>query len=402
MSVPSDAVVLAGGEGSRLRPLTKYRPKPLLPVANRPVIEYVLEALEAAGVERVVVVVGYRGTRIQDYLSDGWGGLELDFIRQRSQLGSGHALLQAAGSVDEPFLVVNGDTVIDEQVIRRTGAHFFDAPGAAGAAAIARSPRPEQYGAVTVDDGCVTEVVEHPNEAVSYLVNAGVYVFNESVFAALASTDRRGGELYLTDALVNLPGPVVAADAKGVWLDPSTLPDLLSVTDQMLTMHRDLLNGMTKSDGYPDGVLVAESAACHESSVINSPAVVGPDCRIGPGAVVGGGACLGENVHVGANAVLDRSLIDSDTRVSAGAILRECVIGAGASIGAGVVAPGGAPETVDGDVDPDRRLGAVVADRAEVGANATLSAGALLGPQSAVAEGATVSRTVAEGAEVVR
>lgn len=121
-SLVTDAVVLAAGEGRRLRPLTRYQPKPMLPLANRPVVEYVLGALAAVGVERVVLIVGHQHTRVQDRLSHEYRGMKLSYVEQRSQLGSGHALEQATEAVPEEFVVVNGRRFLD----RRLGGVIAD------------------------------------------------------------------------------------------------------------------------------------------------------------------------------------------------------------------------------------------------------------------------------------
>jgi glucose-1-phosphate thymidylyltransferase len=116
--IPECGVVLAAGEGTRLRPLTHNRPKPMLPAANRPILEHVLETLVEAGVTELVLVVGYKRDRVQEHFGPTFQDIPIRYVVQEKQLGSGHALLQAREAVDEPMLVVNGDRVIEPEMVR--------------------------------------------------------------------------------------------------------------------------------------------------------------------------------------------------------------------------------------------------------------------------------------------
>lgn len=387
MSEITDAVVLAGGEGRNLRPLTTYQPKPMLPVANRPIIEYVLDALAENGIERVVVVVGHASDRIQTRLGDTYREMGLTYVRQPMQLGSGHALQQAEGYVDAEFLVLNGDTIVDADIVGRTLERYATTTPAA-TVAVAHSDTPEEYGVVICDDGVIADIDEHPVETKGYLVNAGVYAFSTSVFEALDRTDTRNGELHLTDAISHLDGPVTSVLVNGGWLDPATPWRLLSVTEAVLAREAD--------------VVVATSAHVHNSVVIEGPAIVGPGCELDAGVVVRGGSCLQANVHVGPGTVIDRSIVFSDAHVDGSVHLCDSVVGTGCRIGAGTVSPGGrADVNIDGTLFVDRRVGSVVADRAIVGPNATLMPGSSVGPNARVGAGVVVSGTVTDGMEVM-
>jgi glucose-1-phosphate thymidylyltransferase len=383
----SEAVVLAAGEGHRLRPLTVYQPKPMLPVANRPIIDYVLDALLEAGIDRVVVVVGYRQDRIQSHLLKRYGDVDLTFVEQDTRLGSGHALQQAAAHVGEAFLVLNGDNIVDADVIRAV-VDRFETTDSTATVAVANSETPEEYGVVTVDRGQIADIADHDDEYEGYLVNAGVYAFDQSVFAALAATAPRDGELQLPDAVAELHGPVTSVLVDG-WLDPSTPWRLLDLTESVLA-HRA-------------GPTVHDSAHVHETAVVEPTAAVGPGCDVGAGAVVRAGACLQENVHVGPNTVVERSIVSTDARLGANAVLRDSVVGVAAHVGDGAVSPGGRADVlVDGRVYPDRRIGAVVADRARVEANVTLDAGSYVGADATVRSGVVLTRSVPDRAEVSR
>ncbi|KAB1190015.1 NTP transferase domain-containing protein [Haloferax sp. MBLA0076] len=382
----TEAVVLAAGEGRRLRPLTTFQPKPMLPVANRPVIEYVLDSLFECGIEHVVVVVGHRSERIQTHLSARYPGADVEFVRQDSRLGSGHALLQAEGHVSDSFVVCNGDNVIDADIVSSV-LERFSMTDSVATLAVASSETPEEYGVVVEHDGRISDIDEHADDGDGYLVNAGVYAFNESVFDALRRTPSYEGETRLPDVIHRLDGYVSSVTVNGGWLDPSHPWGLLSVTERLLARLE------TSS--------ISTSARIHEQAIVEDPVVIGDDCDVGPGAVVGPGTCLQNNVVVGANSVVERSILSTDARVDAGAILRDSVVGPGGHIGDGVVSPGGQADVIlEGRLYTDRQLGSIVGDRATVGANVTLSPGSRVGAEAIVGAGTVLHGDVRERVEV--
>lgn len=390
-SPPAEAVVLAAGAGSRLWPLTHYQPKPMFPLANRPVIEYVLSALVDSDVQRAVIVVGHRRTHVQDRLGHEYRGMELEYVHQRSQLGSGHALQLAAGNVTDEFVVVNGDNVIDAKMVQGTIDTFRDQSAVAGVA-VARSDTPRDYGVVHTEKGEVTSISESATVTEPPYVNAGVYVFTDTIFDALAETESEDRELHLTDAIQNLPGRVAADRPDGIWFDPSYPWDALRAMSHLLSVHSDLV-----VDGTVD-----ESAAIHDRAIIERPALIGPGCEVGAGAVVRAGSCLRENVRIGPNATVERSIVDTDATVGANAVIRDTILGPGVHVGSGTVSPGGlATLVINGSQYCNRRLGGVIADRARIGGNVTIVPGTRIGPSASVAHGARVDGDIEEGAEVI-
>lgn len=394
MSVTT-GVVLAAGEGTRLRPLTRNRPKPMLPAANRPILEYVLDALVDAGLDRIVLVVGYRRARVQEHFGPTYRDVQLNYVQQDKQLGSGHALLAAQDSVSGPFVAVNGDRVIEPQTVETVLDRFTETDRTT--MAVREHPNPSAYGAVSISDGRVVDLVEKPDRDGFRLINAGVYAFAPDVFDALESTARRDGELILTDALAVDDGGVAAAVTEGLWVDATYPWDLLEVARQLL---RD--GWVTEPERTP-GIHVDPSARVHDEATLQRPVVVGPDVEIGAGAVVGPEVALGRNVTVESNATIERSVLDADTRVGPGATLLDCVTGQNVTVGPNVLVPGGPGDVRVGErVFEEQRLGAVVADRAELAGGSVCAPGTLVGSNARVGIGANVHGRVPEDAEVVR
>jgi len=395
------AVVLAAGEGTRLRPLTRNRPKPMLPAADRPILEHVFDALIGAGVERLHVVVGYKRDRVQDYFGPTYRNVPINYVVQDKQLGSGHALQQTRRAVasEDGFLVVNGDQVVEQRMVEDVLDAFEDDDASAMLAVTERSDV-SHYGAVVTEGDRVVELVEKPDTGEYRLLNAGVYAFDASIFDAIDETPRVQGELALTDTLTRLIDadvPVCGVTTEGLWVDATYPWDLLDVSQELL------LQGRVTEPERDENVWVADTASVHGDATLQGPVVVGPDSEVRPGAVVGPFAAVGRNATVGANAVVSRSVLDTDTRIGPNATLLDCVTGQAVSLGAGTTVPGGPGDVrVEDTVFEDQRLGALVADRVRAAGDVSFAPGTLVGPNATLHTGVSVSENLTEGAEVFR
>lgn len=394
----STAVVLAGGEGRRLRPLTANRPKPMLRAGDRPILAHVFDGLIEAGIEEIHVVIGYRGERVQNHFGSTHDGVDLEYHHQETQLGSGHALLQAAAAVDEPFIVANGDQLTEPTLVGDVAAAHED-NDATATLGVVRTSEAAQYGAVTLDGDEVVELVERPNEDGYHLLNAGVYAFEPSFFDVLGETPRREGAVNLPAAVervVDDEGAVVrGVRTEGFWTDATYPWDLLAASRNVL------------SRGWIDGPepdperWVAESARVHDDAVLRAPVVVGPDTIVGPGAVVGPYTSFGRNVTVDANAVVRNTIVDDDARIGPNASLVDSVVGQGVRCAASAVVAGGPADVRIGTtVHEEKQLGGVLADRATLGAGSVVSPGVLVGSDATVDEGVQLRTNVDANANV--
>ena len=398
MSV-SDAVVLAAGEGQRLRPLTHNRPKPMLPAANRPIAAHVLDVMIEAGLERITMVVGYRRDRVQDRFGSDYRGVPIRYVAQEKQLGSGHALAQAQQAVSDRFLVVNGDQLIEPGIVADV-LEAVESRDLAAAMAVIRSEEASRYGAVRLDGDNVTELVERPDDDSYRLLNAGVYALDGAIFEAIGRTPSIDGERRLPDAIATLiddGAPVHGVLTDGEWIDATYPWDLLSVSRHVLEQGRPA----GAEDDASTGIWIDPSARIDEAATVRAPVAIGPDWEIGPGAVVGPETALGRNVTLGAGSVVQRSVLDDDVRVGPNATLLDCVAGQGVHLGAGTVVPGGSGDVRVGDrVFEGRTLGAVFGDRARAIGDVSVSPGTLVGPNALLSAGARIDRNVPTDGEV--
>lgn len=391
------AVVLAAGEGKRLRPLTRYRPKPMLPVAGSPVLERVFDAVLEAGITDLHVVVGYKRDRVREYFGSTYRNAEITYHIQEKQLGSGHAFGQTTGVTEEPVLVVNGDQIIAPALATAViEAHEKNASPATISAV--RSEKTAVYGAVTLRDGLVTDLIEGHSEQDYGLLNAGVYAFDAEVYDTLEETPRTDGSTtlpglieYLTETGCRVEGVKTA----GYWSDATYPWDLPAVTREEL--RREAVSLPQRSDG----VWIADSATVADSATLRKPVVVLSDTVVAPQAVIGPNTAVGQNATIGASSVVEGSVIDEDCRIAPGCTVVDSVLGQQVTLGAGASLSGGRSDVQIGEsIYLDRRLGTVLADRATVEGGVTFRPGTLVGPEATLRAGVVVSENVPADAEV--
>lgn len=374
-------MVLAAGRGRRLNPLTNTRPKPMVPVANRPLLEHVVEACRDAGVDDLVFVVGYRRDRIQTYFGDGddWG-VDVEYVVQEKQLGTGHALKQASPELeDERFLVLNGDSIVSPDLVER----MSEVADKEDVVAVSRSDRPTDYGVVEVEDGYLKSIKEKPLETRSETVNAGVYGFGRGILDLLPETPDEHGEMNLTAAVSELldEGEVRAVSAES-WTDVSHLWDVVEVNAEALeTAEKDV-------ETEPC-VYVGESTA------------LGDGVSLAPNSTVLSGTSLDDNVSVGAGAVVANSVVMKDAVIEEGAVVRDSIVGESVSVGVNSTLAGGeATVEVEDRLHRGVTFGGCVGDYTELSGGVTVAPGTVIGEDCRVASGCSVTGRVPDGARV--
>jgi mannose-1-phosphate guanylyltransferase len=331
------AVILVGGEGTRLRPLTSTVPKPVVPLVDRPFIAYMLEWLARHGVDDVVMSCGFLATSVRNVLGDGSQyGLRLRFVEEPEPRGTAGALKFAEELLDERFLMLNGDVLTDIDLTAQLAQH--EATGATGTLALVPVADPTAYGLVRLDDDhAVKGFLEKPaaDQIDTNLISAGAYVLERSVLDLIepdrnVSIEREVWPRLVGDGLYGFP-----ADA--YWLDIGTPERYLQGTFDILEGHVATAVAERLGDGY-----LAIGERVKSEGRIVPPALVERDCEIGAGAHVGSLVVLGEGVTVGADATIERSVVLNGAEIGPGAILRDCIVAAGVRVGAGTTVAGGA------------------------------------------------------------
>jgi mannose-1-phosphate guanylyltransferase len=361
------ALILVGGEGTRLRPLTSTVPKPVVPLVDRPFIVFMLEWLKHHGVDDVILSCGFLATSVRNVLGDGSQlGIRLRFVEEPEPRGTAGALKYAESFLDERFLMLNGDVLTDIDLTAQIAQH--DATGATGTLALVPVPDPTNYGLARLnDDNSIKEFVEKPSadQIDTNLISAGAYVLERSVVDLIEPGRNVSIEREIWPQLVGKGGYGYPSDA--YWLDIGT-------PERYLQGTFDIIEGNVQTDvlerlgaGY---MSVADDVVA--TGRIVPPAVVERGCQIGAHSHVGSLVVLGERVLVGEGARIERSVVMQGAEIGAGCVLTDCVVAAGVRVG---------ERSVVSD-------GAVLGECVTVGVDNVLSHGVRVFPNTEIPDGA--------------
>ena len=322
------ALILAGGEGTRLRPLTSTVPKPVVPLVDRPFIQFMLDWLRSHGVDDVVMSCGHLASGIRNVLGDGSAfGLRLRYVEEPRPLGTGGAVKFAESLLEERFLMLNGDVLTDMDLTAQLAQH--EQTGARATLALTPVEDPSAYGLVrTRDGGEVTEFVEKPapDQIDTRNISAGVYVLERSVLDLLEPEQPASIERDVFPRLVGkgLYGCV----ADGYWLDIGT-------PERYLEGTFDILEGTVASgvqERMRDSYLCVEDGVENDGRII-PVALVESGCRIGEGARVGGRVVLEHGISVGEQTTIERAVVMRGAEIGRNCTLSGCIVGGGVQIG---------------------------------------------------------------------
>jgi mannose-1-phosphate guanylyltransferase len=325
------AVILVGGEGTRLRPLTTRTPKPMLALVDRPLLAYTFEHLRAHGVDRTILSCGYLPTHIEEHFGDQYGSLALEYRVEPTPLGTGGGIRFGAEGIDSTFVALNGDVLHGADLGAMLA--FHRERGAAGTVLLAPVEDPSRYGLVRcAEDGRVRAFVEKPRaeEIDTNLINAGLYVLEPSVLDLVEPGRPVSIERDVFPRLVEA-GTLYGFALQGYWRDVGT-------PESYLDAHRDVLERTLASElGDSLGTdysLVAEDAQVDPTARLVPPVYIGAGAAIGPGARIGSLAVIGAGAHVGAGASVESAVVAAGARIGARTHVSGSIVGEHAELGA--------------------------------------------------------------------
>jgi len=326
------AVILAGGEGTRLRPLTLSTPKPVVPVVDRPLLRHQLDLLASAGVREVVFSVAYRPERVEAVFGDGSGfGVRIRYAVEDVPLGTGGAVRNALPLLDERTIVLNGDVLTDVDLSAIVARHV--AEGASATIVLTPVENPSAYGLVVTDPaGRVTRFVEKPKpeEITTDTINAGIYVLETRVIDLMPPGVNYSIERGFFPALLARGDRVLGPVHRGYWIDIGT-------PEKYLQVHRDILGRRfaVLLDGAPRGAgVVHPGAHVSDEAVLEGAFYVGPGCEVEAGARLGPDAVLVADVHVRRGACVRDCVLWRGAEAGPGSTVEGCLLGPGVRIGA--------------------------------------------------------------------
>lgn len=339
------AVVLVGGEGTRLRPLTLETPKPMVPVMNMPFLERTLRRLKEAGIEDVILPAGYLPEAITSYFGDGSAlGLRLRYVIEETPLGTAGALKNVEQFIDGPFFVLNGDvlTSLDLRAMRE----FHRAKGGVATLHLIRVDDPSAFGCVVHDaDGRVRSFVEKPprGEEPTNDVNAGTYLLEREVLNHIPAGRPVSIERETFPALIAAGRALYALTTADYWID-------LGRPEAYLGAHRHIFDGVMPLGLTPE--IDGPGRETIPAAAVRPPVFIGHDCRIAPDSVVGPYTVVGDGCDIAAGAVVEDTILWDHVAVERDARLRSAIVASRARIGAGARVEAGAVIGHDAQIAP--------------------------------------------------
>jgi bifunctional UDP-N-acetylglucosamine pyrophosphorylase/glucosamine-1-phosphate N-acetyltransferase len=397
------AVILAAGEGSRMHPLTYTRPKAMLPVANRPILEHLLIQAVQAGVEEFIFIVGYQDELVRRHFGDGqqWG-VAIDYVFQRQQLGTADAINTVHDRLTGNFLVMNGDIIANRQDIERLAGCSTDTM------CLAEVNKTAGLGVVTTEGDAIVRIYEKMANPPSRLANTGLYLLTPAVFKAISETGKSPrGEYEITDSLQCMidGGHRIGHQTLGRWLELSYPWDLLWANECILDDLEPEVRGEVEDNVIIKGaVSLGENSRIRSGCYIIGPVVIGRGCDIGPNSYIRPATAIGDGCRIGAFVEVKNSIIMEGTKIPHHNYVGDSVIGQGGNLGAGTKIANVRLDrkviSVAGIDTGRRKLGAILGDGVETGINASINTGSLIGNGVFIGPGTVAHGVVTPGSKV--
>jgi UDP-N-acetylglucosamine diphosphorylase / glucose-1-phosphate thymidylyltransferase / UDP-N-acetylgalactosamine diphosphorylase / glucosamine-1-phosphate N-acetyltransferase / galactosamine-1-phosphate N-acetyltransferase len=395
------AVVLVAGKGTRMEPLTSDCPKVMLQVANKPILEHIVNSAIDAGIEGFVFITGYLEQQIMDYFGDGskWG-VSIDYIQQKEQLGTADAIGYAKGHVEGSFLVLNGDMLIGKEDLETLLSRTDEA-----VICVKEVDNPSDFGVLKTETNKVIKIIEKPKNPPTNLANAGIYLFRESIFDFIDITQLSvRNELEITDSiqmLIDSGATVGYSLLEGRWIDIGYPWDLLKANEHLLRDLKSSCEGTVEPNAtIKHEVAIGKGTIIRNGSYIEGPVIIGENCDIGPNCYIRPSTAIGNQARIGNAVEIKNTIIMEGTHIGHLSYVGDSVIGRHCNFGAGTKVANlrhdgkNIKVKVKGKIiDSGRRkLGVIMGDDVHTGINTSINIGVMIEKGKSTCPGEIVRR----------
>ncbi len=370
------AVILAAGEGKRLRPYTENLPKVMLPIVNKPILEYVFDAVTKSGIDEIIVVVGYKKEVILEHFKD-YKKANITYVTQDKQLGTAHALLQAKKYLDDSFIVLSGDNIIDNNSI----SNLIKDKSKYGIL-IKKHPHPSKYGVVFLEKNRLKEIVEKPKEEMGSFISTGIYKLPKSVFKTINDLASEGIYALSTviQQLVNQDEEINTILAES-WMDIVYPWDLIKVNETMIHDSPSSTSGTIEKDVIIKGnVFIGKDTTIYSGCYIVGPVVIGKGCEIGPNACIFPSTTIGNNSVVHPYSEIRNTIIMNEAHIGSHSLIKNSIIGRSTIIGDHFSSIIGTPTVeIEGEFKKLQNMGTMIGDDCNIGSHVVIDSGKIIG-----------------------
>ena len=372
------AVILAAGEGTRLRPFTESIPKVMLPVANKPILEYTIEALAKNGLRKIIIVVGYKKESIMNHFENGKKfGVEIKYEFQEKQLGTGHALLSAKKQLNKRFLILPGDNIIDadliSDILEQKTFSLLDT----------KHLMVSKYSALDIRKSNIKDIIEKPKEGVGNIISTGIYVLDKDSLNEIEKCAAEGMHdlTHAIQKMIKKEQKIKVTSGKGLWIEAVYPWDLLNLNEVVLKKCPSTVAG-TIEDGVKikGNVLIGKESIIRSGSYIVGPVVIGEGCEVGPNSCIFPSTSIGNNVSISPFSVIRHSIIMDDVWIGPHSSVSHSIVGMGNRFDANFTSIAG-----DADVKINKRfygvvnIGCFIGDDCVIGGSTIIHPGKIIG-----------------------
>jgi glucose-1-phosphate thymidylyltransferase len=370
------AVILAAGEGRRLRPFTETLPKVMLPVANKPILEYVVDAVKNSGISEIIIVVGYKKEVIMEYFKN-YKGVKITYVQQDKQLGTSHALLQAKKEIKEPFIVISGDNLIDQKSISN-----LIKDNSRYSILIKENPHPSKYGVVFIENGKLKEIVEKPKEEIGKFISTGIYKLPKSIFIQIQKLVSNG--IYDLSSVIQSivsNGETINTVIADEWMDIVYPWDLIQVNETLINSISSSKGGILEKGVTIKGdVSIGNDTTIYSGCYIVGPVVIGEGCEIGPNACIFPSTTIGNNSVINPFSEIRNSIIMNDSHIGSNSSIKNSIIAKGTIIYNNFSSlSGNNTVEIEGEYKELKNIGAMIGEDCTIGSNVIVDPGVIIG-----------------------
>ncbi|MBC7096625.1 MAG: NTP transferase domain-containing protein [Methanobacteriales archaeon] len=401
------AVILTAGEGTRMRPLTLTRPKTMLPIAGKPILQYNIEALRENGIKDILMITGYHESKVKEYFKNGDKfNVNIRYHTQKEQLGTANAIKYARKHVEDEFIVLNGDIITEPATITDLLSHHKKADTTI---VLREVEDPSQFGVVKLKEDNIKDIIEKPpaDKAPSNLINTGIYLFNHKIFDYIEKTKKSPrGEYEITDSIkmqikdnLTIKGII----SKRRWIDVGKPWELLEANETLLKGVEEDIKGEIEDNVTIHGpIILGEGSIIRSGTYIIGPVYIGKNCDIGPNSYIRANTSIGDNVSIGNAVEIKNSIIMDKTNINHLSYVGDSVIGENCNLGAGTNIANlrfdnnHVKMTIKGEkMDTGRRkMGVIFADNVKTGVNSSFNPGIKVGVGSRIGPGSIISHDI--------
>ncbi len=392
------AVILAAGEGKRLRPFTETMPKVMLPVANKPILEYVFDAVKNCGIDEIIVVVGYKKEVIMEYFKN-YKDIKITYVIQDKQLGTAHALLQAKNKLDDSFIVISGDNIIDQNSISK-----LIQDNSEYSILIKEHPHPSKYGVVFIEKTILKELVEKPKEELGKFISTGIYKLPYKAFEEIEELTSQG--IYTLSAVIQ---SIVEKDKAintilaDLWMDIVYPWDLISVNETMIHHIPSSTSGVVEKGVTIKGaVSIGKDTTIYSGCYIVGPVVIGSGCEIGPNACIFPSTIIGNNSSIRPFCEIRNSIIMEDVHINSNSYLSHSIVAKGNIIKNNFSSiTGEATIETEDEFKKLKNIGTMIGEDCTIGSNVVVEPGIIIGRRCKIDPLKRISKNIPSESKVM-